>query len=149
MRCSNLSKAIRNRRTLCMCCQIKVACMEDVYKRQFLRQSKFEKHRKQAEEEILQHIGSSRKKLFLKLLHWAQETAPMRENAIYCMGMGHPLIRQMFHEISARLIRGGATSHIDLSLIHISRSSRHTFRTFYVSFFLHTNHLFLSSSLHY
>lgn len=79
----------------------------------FLRQSKFEKHRKQAEEEILQHIGSSRKKLFLKLLHWAQETAPMRENAIYCMGMGHPLIRQMFHEISARLIRGGATSHID------------------------------------
>lgn len=37
----------------------------------------------------------------------------MRENAIYCMGMGHPLIRQMFHEISARLIRGGATSHID------------------------------------
>ena len=79
----------------------------------FLRQSKFEKHRKQAEEEILQHIGSSRKKLFLKLLHWAQETAPMRENAIYLMGMGHPLIRRMFHEISARLIRGGATSHID------------------------------------
>ncbi len=37
----------------------------------------------------------------------------MRENAIYLMGMGHPLIRRMFQEISARLIRGGVTSHLD------------------------------------
>lgn len=79
----------------------------------FLRQATFEKRRKQAEEEILQHIGSSRKKLFLKLLHWAQETAPMRENAIYLMGMGHPLIRRMFQEIAERFIRGGAISHLD------------------------------------
>ena len=79
----------------------------------FLRQATFEKHRKQAEEEILQHIGGSRKKLFLKLLHWAQETAPMRENAIYLMGMGHPLIRRMFQEIAGRFIRSGAISHLD------------------------------------
>ncbi|TPO31571.1 pyruvate, phosphate dikinase, partial [Salmonella enterica subsp. enterica serovar Typhimurium] len=59
----------------------------------FLRQTTFEKRRKHAEEEILQHIGGLRKKLFFKLLHWAQETSPMRENAIYLMGMGHPLIR--------------------------------------------------------
>ncbi len=79
----------------------------------FIRQAAFEKRRKQAEEEILQQIGGSRKKLFYKLLHWAQETAPMRENAIYLMGMGHPLIRRMFQEISNRLIRGGAYSHPD------------------------------------
>ena len=37
----------------------------------------------------------------------------MRENAIYLMGMGHPLIRCMFQEISERFIRGGAISHLD------------------------------------
>lgn len=79
----------------------------------FLRQATFEKRRKRAEEEILQHIGGWRKKLFLKLLHWAQETAPMRENAIYLMGMGHPLIRHMFQKISERFIRGGAILHLD------------------------------------
>lgn len=79
----------------------------------FLRQGTFEKRRKQAEEEILQHIGGSRKKLFFNLLHWAQATTPMRENAIYLMGMGHPLIRRMFQEISERFIRGGAISHLD------------------------------------
>ncbi|MBE5991269.1 MAG: pyruvate, phosphate dikinase, partial [Paenibacillaceae bacterium] len=41
------------------------------------------------------------------------ETAPMREDAIYLMGLGHPLIRSMFREISERLIRGGAILHID------------------------------------
>ena len=79
----------------------------------FLRQAAFVKQREQAEEEILKQIDGSRKKLFLKLLHWAQETAPMRENAIYLMGMGHPLIRRMFQEISVRLIRGGAISQQD------------------------------------
>lgn len=79
----------------------------------FLRQVTFEKRRKQAEEAILQQIGAPRKKLFLKLLHWAQETAPMRENAIYLMGMGHPLIRRMFQELAERFVRGGAISQLD------------------------------------
>ncbi|PXV90321.1 pyruvate,water dikinase [Lachnotalea glycerini] len=79
----------------------------------FLRQATFEKRRKKAEEVILQQIGGTRKKLFLKLLHWAQETAPMRENAIYMMGMGHPIIRRMFQEISKRFQSGGAISHLD------------------------------------
>ncbi len=79
----------------------------------FLRQATLEKRRKQVEQEILQHIRVPRKKLFLTLLQWAQETAPMRENAIYLMGMGHPLIRRMFHEISERLIQGGAISQPD------------------------------------
>jgi pyruvate,water dikinase len=79
----------------------------------FLRQATFEKRRKQAEQEIVRHIQAPRKKLFLKLLHWAQETAPMREDAIYLMGMGHPLIRRMLHEISKRLIQRGAISQLD------------------------------------
>lgn len=79
----------------------------------FVRQATFENRRKQAEKEILQYIGVLRKKFFFKLLHWAQETAPMRENAIYLMGMGHPLIRRMFLDISEYLLRGGAISQLD------------------------------------
>lgn len=78
-----------------------------------LRQVTFENRRRQAEDNILHQIGGPRKKLFLKLLHWAQNTAPMRENAIYLMGMGHPLIRRMLQEISERLLTGGAISHLD------------------------------------
>jgi len=37
----------------------------------------------------------------------------MRENAIYLMGMGHPLIRRMLQEISERLLIGGAISQLD------------------------------------
>ena len=89
------------------------AFLEEKGENPYLRQIAFEKRRKQAENEILQQIGGHRKKLFLKLLHWAQNTAPMRENAIYLMGMGHPLIRRMLQEISERLLTGGAISHLD------------------------------------
>ncbi len=89
------------------------AFLEEKGENPYSRQITFEKRRKQAEKEILQQIGGHRKKLFLKLLHWAQTTAPMRENAIYLMGMGHPLIRRMLQEISERLLTGGAISHPD------------------------------------
>ncbi len=89
------------------------AFLEEKGENPYSRQITFEKRRKQAVKEILQQIGGYRKKLFLKLLHWAQNTAPMRENAIYLMGMGHPLIRRMLQEISERLLTGGAISHLD------------------------------------
>lgn len=79
----------------------------------FIRQATLAKRREQAEEKILQQISGPRKKLFLMLRHWAQETAPMRETAIYLMGMGHPLIRRMFQELSKRLLHGGAISQLD------------------------------------
>ena len=89
------------------------AFLEEKGENPYSRQITFEKRRKQAEKEILQQIGGHRKKLFLKLLHWAQNTAPMRENAIYLMEMGHPLIRRMLQEISERLLIGGAISQLD------------------------------------
>ncbi len=76
----------------------------------YLRQAIFEKSRIRAEQEMLQKMRGNRKKIFVKLLHWAQKTSPMREDAIYLMGMGHPLIRSMFRELSERLVGGGAIS---------------------------------------
>lgn len=79
----------------------------------FSRQATAETGRKQAEAEMQSHIGGLRKKLFWKILPWAQENAPMREDAIYAMGLGHPLIRRMLREIAQRLVCGSAISKPD------------------------------------
>jgi pyruvate,water dikinase len=72
------------------------------------RQREAVEKREQATQAVLQRVGLLRKGLFLKLLRWAQDTAPMRENGIYDMGMGHPLVRRMFAELSRRFMAGGA-----------------------------------------
>lgn len=64
--------------------------------------------REQAFSAVMKHTHGLRRRLFIKMLRWAQETAPMREDAIYHMGMGHPLIRRMLQELSHRLIEAGA-----------------------------------------
>lgn len=64
--------------------------------------------REQATQCILNRIGWPRKGWFEKLLRWAQETGPMRENSIFDMGMGHPIIRRMFGDLGRRFVSGGA-----------------------------------------
>jgi phosphohistidine swiveling domain-containing protein len=77
---------------------------EDPYQRQ--RQA-IEK-REQATKAVLERTGWPRRDLFLKLLRWAQDVGPMRENSIFDMGMGHPLIRRLLAELGRRLAAGGA-----------------------------------------
>jgi pyruvate,water dikinase len=62
--------------------------------------------REQATQAVLDRIGWPRKGWFAKLLHWAQETGPMRENSIFDMGMGHPLVRRMLGELGRRFVAG-------------------------------------------
>jgi pyruvate,water dikinase len=64
--------------------------------------------REQATQSTLRRIGWPRKAWFEKLLHWAQETGPMREDSIFDMGMGHPLIRRMLAELGRRFVAGEA-----------------------------------------
>jgi pyruvate,water dikinase len=79
----------------------------------FDRQAGLVKRRKQAEAAMLYKLRGPRKALFQKLLRWAQATGPMRENAIYAMGKGHPIIRKMLGEIAARMILAGAITHTE------------------------------------
>lgn len=72
------------------------------------RQREAVEKREQATHAVLQRIGWPRKGLFEKLLRWAQETGPVREDSIFDMGMGHPLIRRMFGELGRRFVQGGA-----------------------------------------
>jgi pyruvate,water dikinase len=64
----------------------------------------------QAEEGIVKRLDPLRRKYFLKLLKTAQDTAPLRENSIADMGLGHPQIRRMLGELGKRLVAGGAIS---------------------------------------
>lgn len=72
------------------------------------RQQAAEAIRRQAEEAITQRLDPLRRKWFLKLLRWAQDTAPLRENSIADMGLGHPQIRRMLLELGRRFALGGA-----------------------------------------
>lgn len=74
------------------------------------RQREAIENREQATQAVLDRVGWPRKGWFLKLLRWAQRTGPMRENSIFDMGMGHPLVRRMFSELGRRFTGGGAIS---------------------------------------
>lgn len=73
-----------------------------------VRQQEAIKKREQATSAVLNRIGWPRKVLFEKLLRWAQSTGPVREDSIFDMGMGHPTIRKMLHELGGRFASGGA-----------------------------------------
>jgi phosphoenolpyruvate synthase/pyruvate phosphate dikinase len=62
----------------------------------------------QAVERISKRLDPLRRKYFLKLLKEAQDTAPMREDSIADLGLGHPQIRRMLGELGKRLAAGDA-----------------------------------------
>lgn len=72
------------------------------------RQEEAVQRREQASQSVLKRLGWPRKGLFAKLLRWSQKTAPMREDSIFDMGMGHPLIREMLNELGRRFAQAGA-----------------------------------------
>jgi len=67
--------------------------------------------REQAEQVITSRLGSLRRKWFLKLLKWAQEAAPVREDCIADMGLGYPTLRRLLSEFGGRLVTGNAIAH--------------------------------------
>lgn len=64
--------------------------------------------REQATQAVLARVRWPLRGWFLKLLRWAQDTGPMREDSIFDMGMGHPLLRRMLAELGRRFAAAGA-----------------------------------------
>ena len=60
--------------------------------------------REQATKSMLARLKGLRLKWFAKLLRWAQQFAPLREDALADVGLGWPLLRRMLHEIGRRLV---------------------------------------------
>lgn len=69
--------------------------------------------REQAIERITKRLGSWRRKHFLNLLNQALDAAPLREDSIADLGLGHPQIRRMLGELGKRLMAGGAIEGAD------------------------------------
>lgn len=82
---------------------------EDPYQRQ---REAIEK-REQATNAVLARIDRARGAGFERLLRWAQDTGPMREDSIFDMGMGHPLVRRMFAELGRRFVANSALTDAD------------------------------------
>jgi pyruvate,water dikinase len=75
------------------------------------RQRQALERREQAEADIIKRLDPLRRRWFLNLLHWAQETAPLREDSIARLGLSHPLMRSLLAELGRRLVEGGALAN--------------------------------------
>ena len=74
----------------------------------YQRQQAALEHRAQATDTVVGRLDSLRRKGFLKLLKWAQDTVSLREDSIADLGIGYPQIRKMLAELGRRLAAGGA-----------------------------------------
>jgi pyruvate,water dikinase len=53
--------------------------------------------------DVLSRLDPIRRRIFVRLLKWAQECAPLREDSIAGLGYGYGCIRSLLHELGSRL----------------------------------------------
>lgn len=71
------------------------------------RQRLLTERREALTEQVAARLGPRRRNAFLRLLRWAQHTAPVREDALADVGLAWPLLRQMLLELGRRLVASG------------------------------------------
>lgn len=79
----------------------------------YIRQQAAAERREQATAAVITRHKGPRRKVFLRLLRWARNWAPKREDARADMGLGYPLIRQMLRELGRRLVQADAIGQVD------------------------------------
>ncbi|MFJ5960439.1 PEP/pyruvate-binding domain-containing protein [Pseudarthrobacter oxydans] len=71
------------------------------------RQRLLTRRREELTQQVAARLGPRRRAAFLRLLRWAQDTAPVREDALADVGLAWPLLRQMLLELGRRLVASG------------------------------------------
>jgi pyruvate,water dikinase len=71
------------------------------------RQAQMAERREKATTAVLARLGPARRSIFLRLLRWAQDVAPVREDALADVGLGWPQMRRMLAELGGRLVAAG------------------------------------------
>ncbi len=71
------------------------------------RQQKAAGEREQATQAMLTKLKGVRQRIFRRLVRWAQQYAPLREDGLADVGLGWPLLRQMLWELGRRLRLAG------------------------------------------
>jgi rifampicin phosphotransferase len=74
----------------------------------YQRQAQMAERREQATTAVVARLGPARRSIFLRLLRWAQDVAPVREDALADVGLGWPQMRRMLAELGRRLVATGA-----------------------------------------
>ena len=77
------------------------------------RQRLLTERREALTREVASRLGPRRRALFLRVLKWAQETAPVREDALADVGLAWPLLRRMLRELGRRLVLSGVIAAPD------------------------------------
>lgn len=77
------------------------------------RQRLLTERREALTREVAGRLGPRRRALFFRLLKWAQETAPAREDALADVGLAWPLLRRMLLELGRRLVASGVIAAAD------------------------------------
>ncbi len=77
------------------------------------RQQAAAEQREQATQVMLGRLKGLRRKLFRKLVGWAQDSVPLREEGLSDLGLGYPQLRRMLRELGRRLVESGALEQPD------------------------------------
>jgi phosphohistidine swiveling domain-containing protein len=72
------------------------------------RQRRTAERREEATRAVLERLDTTRRRLFGRLLKWAQDIGPMREDALADVGLAWPVMRRMLLELGGRLFEAGA-----------------------------------------
>jgi rifampicin phosphotransferase len=71
------------------------------------RQRRTAARRAEATQAVLERLDVPRRNLFSSLLEWAQDVAPVREDALADVGLAWPVMRRMLLELGRRLTEAG------------------------------------------
>jgi len=79
----------------------------------YQRQQRLAVRRDEATATVLARLDPVRAKAFSRLVHWAQNVAPVREDALADVGLGWPQVRRMLAKIGRRLQEAGVINKPD------------------------------------
>ncbi len=77
------------------------------------RQQATAERREQATQAMLERLRGLRRWIFRKLVDWAQDSVPLREEGLADLGLGYPQLRRMLRELGRRLVEAGAIEQPD------------------------------------
>lgn len=77
------------------------------------RQRLLAERREELTRQMEARLGPRRRATFRRVLRWAQQTAPVREDALADVGLAWPLLRRMLLELGRRLVAAGVIAAPD------------------------------------
>ena len=89
------------------------------------RQQESIARREQAVQTAMSRVRGLKRRLFRWSLRWAQTFACVREDSIFDIGLGYPVLRRMLHELGCSLVEAGAIAEAgDIYFLRVDEVER-------------------------